>query len=94
MASSQEGHSVNESNQRWGWTQAHLWCSSGVWIPGEAAQGSKGLLLPSGPMFVNAVNKNNLAISVNVNSVPRQKQKKKTKTQEQTNNFHYICLDR
>lgn len=48
-------------------------------IPDEAAQGGKGLVVPSGPTYTNAGNKNNLAISVKINSVLGQKQTSQTK---------------
>lgn len=50
-----------------------------MYIRDEAAQGGKGLVVPSGPAFANAVNKNNLAISVKVNSVLGQKTTNRTK---------------
>jgi len=72
----------SESTERQGLTQAYQRFSSGMWtrvcLPGEAAQGSKGLLVHSSPKFVNTVNAINLAISVNVNSMSGHKIPKKT----------------
>lgn len=51
----------------------------GMCIPDEAAQGGKGLVVSSGPIFTNAINKNNLTISVKINSVLGQKKPNQTK---------------